>query len=235
VAPAGGHRPWGVKSDGTVTVVGTASAVAQPNFVDPDGRVALDARVRCIAAVAAVLVFACGAHAGTLALAQHAYAFLTTDTAISPDGRFLYAVQSDLYGPPGLVVAARDAATGRLTPVATVDAPFAGCCTYSSAIALSPDGTSLYVGNSRDDSVFQFARDAATGLPAFVARVGRTDPGVQGLDGVTDVQVSPDGKSVYVTSKNDETLAVFARNTSTGALAFVEAQANGVGPLVGAA
>ena len=41
------------------------------------------------------------------------------------------------------------------------------------------------------------------------------------------VAVSPDGAHVYVASLNDHAVAVFARDGTTGALAFVEAQFDG--------
>ena len=52
--------------------------------------------------------------------------------------------------------------------------------------------------------------------------------GVDGLYGVISVTVSPDGDHVYATSNQDHTLTVFIRNGTTGNLAFVEAQKDGV-------
>ena len=48
--------------------------------------------------------------------------------------------------------------------------------------------------------------------------------GVDGLDGAYYVTVSPDGANVYVTGNDDDAVAVFTRNATTGALTFVEAE-----------
>jgi DNA-binding beta-propeller fold protein YncE len=48
--------------------------------------------------------------------------------------------------------------------------------------------------------------------------------GVDGVDGLgvaAGVDISPDGKHVYVTGAGDDAVAVFSRNTATGALTFV--------------
>jgi 6-phosphogluconolactonase (cycloisomerase 2 family) len=43
----------------------------------------------------------------------------------------------------------------------------------------------------------------------------------------TDVAVSPDGKSVYVTGSDSGAVAVFSRNLTSGALSFVESETGG--------
>jgi 6-phosphogluconolactonase (cycloisomerase 2 family) len=74
-----------------------------------------------------------------------------------------------------------------------------------------------------------------------IAMVGAADPiltfvefqkdgvnGVDGLFGVHDVVVSPDGKHLYSVSLVDDAIAVFSRNSTTGVLTFVEFQKDGV-------
>ncbi len=58
---------------------------------------------------------------------------------------------------------------------------------------------------------------SATGELTFVEAVSNSDisPAV-GLDGASDVTVSPDGKHVYVVSEDDEAVVVFSRNKTTG-------------------
>jgi 6-phosphogluconolactonase (cycloisomerase 2 family) len=57
--------------------------------------------------------------------------------------------------------------------------------------------------------------------------------GVDGLDRVFDVMVSPDGKNVYAGSIDDDAVAVFSRDPVTGRLTFVEVQMNNVGGVSG--
>jgi len=61
-----------------------------------------------------------------------------------------------------------------------------------------------------------------TAALSFVDIVRDGVDGVQGLYGARAVVVSPDGGHVYVVGEFDNTVAVFARNATTGALRFVE-------------
>lgn len=63
---------------------------------------------------------------------------------------------------------------------------------------------------------------AAPGELTFVEAQFDGVAGVDGLDGVFGVDVSPDGQHVYVTSIWDDAVAVFSRDTTTGELLFVE-------------
>src|SRR5439155_1462915 len=47
---------------------------------------------------------------------------------------------------------------------------------------------------------------------------------VSGLNGAAGVAVSPDGRHVYATGELEDALAVFERDSASGALTFVEAQ-----------
>src|SRR5262245_57214615 len=61
--------------------------------------------------------------------------------------------------------------------------------------------------------------------------------GIDGLNGVEGVTVSPDGKHVYVAGQDDNALAVFRRDAVTGQLTFVEVKkdgSNGIDGLAGA-
>jgi 6-phosphogluconolactonase (cycloisomerase 2 family) len=71
---------------------------------------------------------------------------------------------------------------------------------------------------ARDGALAVFARDAGTGALTAVQTVQDGMGGTDGLAGVSDVVVSPDGAQVYVVGRLDDAVAVFARNGSTGAL-----------------
>ncbi|HVS99612.1 MAG TPA: beta-propeller fold lactonase family protein [Solirubrobacterales bacterium] len=110
----------------------------------------------------------------------------------------------------------------------------------SRAIAISPDGRSVYVASSRSDAIAIFTRDPSTGalrqLPgkagcvaALVAKgkaTGRCGLAI-GLIGPNSVAVSPDGRSVYATSHEGSSVTTFHRNRLTGALTQLPPSASG--------
>jgi len=63
---------------------------------------------------------------------------------------------------------------------------------------------------------------AQPGTLTFVEYVKDDSNGVDGLNGASEKVISPDGNYLYVASLNDSSVAVFARNSSTGALTFLE-------------
>jgi 6-phosphogluconolactonase (cycloisomerase 2 family) len=131
--------------------------------------------------------------------------------------------------------AGAQAAIGDLTPLGCVEDndPPAGpdeCTTPTNglngarALAISPDGTSLYAASRTDGSVVRFARNPSTGALAFVDCVAdassaetcaQTSPA---LGGAGAIEVTPDGKSVYVVGSADDAVVRFDRNLATGAL-----------------
>lgn len=99
--------------------------------------------------------------------------------------------------------------------------PFMG----SRAIVVSPDGKNVYVASSKSDAIAIFKRNARTGTltqppgtGGCVAVKGGGCATAVGLDGPNSVAVSPDGLNVYATSRGSNTISVFHRNRSSGAL-----------------
>lgn len=77
------------------------------------------------------------------------------------------------------------------------------------ALAVSPDGTRLYVTDTILDRLAAYERDPITGdVGALVDQIADTDPGVDGLAEPFFVAVSPDGTNVYVSSSVDDAIAV---------------------------
>ena len=99
--------------------------------------------------------------------------------------------------------------------------PFLG----SRAVAISPDGKNVYVASSDSDAVAVFKRNAkkgtlsqASGSGGCISQSGSGGcASGAGLDGPNSVAVSPDGRNVYATSVDSDSVAIFRRGGS-GAL-----------------
>ncbi len=100
--------------------------------------------------------------------------------------------------------------------------PFMG----SRAIAVSPDGKSVYVASSGSDAIAIFARDRQTGVlrqakkaaGCVAAKRAEGCAGAIGLDEPNSVAISPNGRNVYATSRAGNSVTSFVRNPKTGAL-----------------
>ena len=95
-------------------------------------------------------------------------------------------------------------------------------------VTASADGRNVYVASNGDNALATFSRDAATGVLTFVGVDKDGIGGVDGLDGASAVEVSPDGKDVYVTAGTDDSLATFSRGPGSGAPSFLEVEKQGV-------
>lgn len=167
--------------------------------------------------------------------------------AVSPGGAHVYAVGSQApTAIADVVTVFARAADGALTRTGCViddsgQVAGSGCVPTKGLdepadVALSPDGTGLYVVSSRedafatggDDAVVAFARDATTGALTPVGCVEHADlpdvgctpvTGDRGLQGARGVAVAPDGASVLVTAERSFQVHAFPRSAATGALA----------------
>jgi DNA-binding beta-propeller fold protein YncE len=95
------------------------------------------------------------------------------------------------------------------------------------AIAVSADGKSVYVASAATDGVAVLRRNVTTGAliqspgpSGCISERGSGGDCIDGkaLDDPTSLAVSPNGKSVYVTSSASDGVAVLARNTTNGVL-----------------
>ncbi|MGH2677362.1 MAG: lactonase family protein [Actinomycetota bacterium] len=151
--------------------------------------------------------------------------------AVSSDGASVYVVSP---GDDALVRFDRDPSTGALTPQGCVDDNDSGpepCAsstdglTAANWVAVSPDASSVYVVSNDDQAVVRFDRDHATGALTAQGCIDDNDTGpdtcaqsTDGLNGGQGVAVSPDGRSVYTVTDNEDDIVRFDRDPATGAL-----------------
>ena len=162
--------------------------------------------------------------------------------AMPPDGRSLYLTTT--YPTNTLDQFSRVVSTGVLAQLGGADACLGrqdectdtGGLNQPRGIAFSPDGRFAYVTAFSGNGVTVFARDAGSGrlTPAACVRQGpptkasKECPGVaRNLDGATDVDVSSDGRFVYVTSFRGDAITAFARDAASGALTEIGCLAKG--------
>jgi 6-phosphogluconolactonase (cycloisomerase 2 family) len=161
---------------------------------------------------------------------------LPSDMAFIPDGSVLLvtseagnridffevSVNGDLTFQASLVDGGRDSGTSTIDGIGG-----------ASSVALSPDGRFMYVTGATDNAIAVFSQpdDSSEmfgfGLPLFVQKLANGDMDgalnlVSGLGGASSVEISPDGRHVYVTGETDNSVAVFSRDLDTGELTFVE-------------
>ena len=97
------------------------------------------------------------------------------------------------------------------------------------SLALAPDGTDAYATSEALNAVLHFQRNTFSGDLQLAAVYDTSATGFDTalLEGAIDVVVSPDGGAVYVASRLDNAIAVMARDPGSGALSFIENQADG--------
>jgi 6-phosphogluconolactonase (cycloisomerase 2 family) len=141
--------------------------------------------------------------------------------AISPDGAHAYVTGA---ADDAIAVFSRNSVTGQLT---FIEAIFDGQNGVSglegvSSLTLSPDGSHVYTGASIDDALVAFQRNPLTGHLTFMQAFRDNQGGVDGLDGVQSLIVSPDGAHLYALGNEEDAVVVFSRNAVTGALTFAD-------------
>ena len=151
-----------------------------------------------------------------------------SSVTVSPDGRnVIVAAESD----SALTVFSRDAATGALTFVETLRDNRDGIDGLGGVtfVTVSPDGRTVYAAGTRDDALAVFSRDVVTGQLAFIQVLRDGTNGIDGLEEVSSVVVTADGRNVYATGSNrdESAIALFSRDVQSGELTFLGVIRNG--------
>ncbi len=160
--------------------------------------------------------------------------FLGSDAlAITADGRNLYVASSRSNA---IAVLRRNARTGTLSQrpgaAGCISAGGAAGCAKAiglrgpNSVAVSADGNNVYATAFAGNALLIFRRNRSTGALTQLSSgrgclTNAATPGcstARALSGPDVVAVSPDGRSVYVGSFTGNAIAVFTRNSSTGAL-----------------
>jgi 6-phosphogluconolactonase (cycloisomerase 2 family) len=146
--------------------------------------------------------------------------FSVTELTSSANGNFLYttSITHDLIS-----VFTRNTSTGAITPLARYRDNQGGVDGLDGArdITISPDGKNVYATGSIDHAVAVFDRDTTTGLLTFREVHKNNISGVTGLTTASQIKVSPNGQFVYAVGRDDDAIVTFSRNSTTGALTFV--------------
>ena len=147
-----------------------------------------------------------------------------SSVAVSPDGEHLYSVS---YNDNAISVFARDvvaAAPGALSFIETHKNEVEGVSGLGGAfsVKVSPDGNHVYVAGSIDDAIVVFKRNVITGTLTWLAKYSNGTNGITGLDGAYAIDITPDGNHIYVTSPDENAVAVFQRNVISGELTLVQ-------------
>src|SRR5262245_8329750 len=85
-------------------------------------------------------------------------------------------------------------------------------------VVVSPDGGHVYTASFDGNAVTAFRRDPTNGKLTYLAAYKDGVGGMDGLGYSSSVMVSPDGARVLATGFNDDALAIFDRDATTGLL-----------------
>ena len=124
--------------------------------------------------------------------------------ALSRDDAHLYVAAATAF-----LVFERDPADGGL---AFADDPECPSATGFQSVAVSNDGTSVYVGTITTDELQTYDRDPGTGTVTAAGGVADGDGAVDGLQQLVAIAIPPSDRYVVAVGNHDHGLAAFARD-----------------------
>lgn len=152
------------------------------------------------------------------------------DVAVSPDDKNVLIASRD---DAAVVVLSRDATSDELS---MLDLNILPLSLYgATAVVVSPDGRNVYVTATSDnnDSIVSFSRDETDGRLDFIGEIVNGMDGITGLEGLSDLTISPDGDSIYSTARLGNAVGAFRRDPATGNLSLQQLIRDGEGGIFG--
>ena len=181
---------------------------------------------------AGVATFSRSPSTGALTFVDYVATNGSSGACMSPNNQYLYLVTG--YD-DSVLAYSRDPGTGALTYLdeyvdgnGSIDG-----LELAVAITMSPDGKNIYAAGSAEDGVAVFSRDPSTGILTFLEAHFDGVSGVDGINNPRGIAVSPDGADVYVAGYDDDAVAVFTRDPTTGALTWQSMVTEGVDGVAG--
>jgi 6-phosphogluconolactonase len=150
---------------------------------------------------------------------------------IIPDRRGTFAVAADL-GTDRVMVYRLDRERGSLVQAAPAPGPSTTATPVSGAamrpgagprhLAFHPTLPFLFVANELDSTVTRMRWDAATGKLTVEESASTLPAGATGKSQVADIHIAPSGRTLYVSNRGHDSIAVLSVAPGTGALAPLE-------------
>ncbi|MBX3415310.1 MAG: beta-propeller fold lactonase family protein [Pirellulales bacterium] len=94
-------------------------------------------------------------------------------------------------------------------------------------LVTSSDGLYAYSAAYTSSAISVFARDPATGMLTQQQVLQDDVGGVAGIGATRALRISPDGKFLYAAGQNDNSIAIFDRNSLNGQLTYLSSYSNG--------
>jgi len=133
--------------------------------------------------------------------------------ALSSNETWLYVVG---FSSNHLVVLQRNTSTGMLSFAQAITGEDIGLQTLQGPFAVIARDNFIYIADFNADALLVLRQQGTTDNSNLTGV--QTVTGLDGLNGINDLEISTDGTQLYATSSLDHSLMVFTRNTSTGML-----------------
>ena len=136
----------------------------------------------------------------------------TTGACVSSDGKFVYTIAGRFEGDQAVgVYRVGDDGKLSLAQEFISDQGELKNLAGGNDLVLSPDGKNLYVSGTTSCSLACFQRDPATGKLTYQTTLANEGTG-QGADlGANGIDLSPDGRFLYLALENGASISVFSR------------------------